>query len=855
MLWGREADQALVAGLLARARAGHSAVLVLRGDPGIGKTALLRQAAAAATGMTVLRCTGVQTEAEVPFAALHQLLRPVLPEADPPPALRAALGLGPSTGGDQLLIGVALLTVLANLAERRPVACLVDDAHWLDHASAQALRFAARRLEAESVALLVATRDVFASDLPTHVLPPLGADAAEHLVAALPATVRARVLAEAAGNPLALLELPHSAAAAAGVSPPDDDRRPLPLPDRIQQAFAARLDALPPDALLLAAADDEADLATLLRAGAHVDALAQAERARLIEVADGRVVFTHPLLRAAAYRHPTFDRRLAAHRALAAAVGDPDRRAWHLAAAAAGADEEAATALEQAAERARGRNGFAATAAALQRAADLSVDPARRAARLEAAAEAADTAGQPDRARALLDRLPPGAAVALRAKLAFDEGDAAAAHDLLLAGGTGPMLFTAARNAWQLGDRARLAEVSRLLHARGAPAAAGLDAALAIVEGTTPPRAGLDAMAELVAAGLDAARATPEGSTTRQADPDAVAELRAAGQELDAAFVAGLLGDFATTRTIATAVVARARADGAPGRLPRALATLAAAELHLGLFRDAAVAAFEARPLGGPVEGMLAWLAAVRGEDSAEAAGTVPAPGFAGLGRGRAAEPAWTEWALALADLGRGRAAEASDRLEECRSVFATPDRVEAAVRAGRRERAEAACARLEAWAATGTSPWADAALTRCRALLTDSLDVPGGFPWEAARTRLAIGERLRRERRKTEARTHLRAAAELFDRLGAAPWSARARFELRAAGERVSGPAPADDALAALSPQELQIVRLVAAGRTNREIATMLFISPKTVAYHLYRAFPKLGVTSRTQLARLDLT
>ncbi|WP_433213351.1 AAA family ATPase [Dactylosporangium sp. CS-047395] len=820
VLWGREAEQAQLARVLSRARAGESAALVLLGDPGIGKTALLTQAAAAASGFTVLRCAGVETEAEVPFAALHQLLLPIMDRADAlvdaqSAALRAALGLGPPAPGDLLLVGAAVLSLLA---EASPVACFIDDAHWLDDASAACLRFVARRLQAESIAMVFAAREF--AGLPAHRVPPLSPEAAAHLVADLPSPVRARVLTAAAGNPLALLELPRTF--------PDD--RPVPLPARIQDSFATRLDTLPPDALLLAATDDRADLSTLLRAGADLTALSQAERAGLIEVLDGRVVFTHPLLRAAAYRHATFDRRLAAHRSLAAAVDDPDRRAWHLAAAATGPDEEAAVALEQAAERARGRTGYAATAAALQRAADLTAASPKRLARLVAAAEAADVAGRPDQVRALLDRLPPSEAIRLRAKLA---PDAATAHELLITGArdaprsvAGPMLFEAARNAWQQGDRARLAEVSGLLHERGLRSAAGLDAALATIDGETPSRDGMRAMAELVAA----------------------------AEDIEAAFVAGLIGDFTASRAIAASAVARAREEGAAGRLPRALATLAAAELHLGRFRDAVTTAAEglqlATDLGGPtqqLDGILAWIAAARGEDA-------ECIRLAATG-----DPAWSAWALALLDLGRGRATEASDRFESAhrgpagrhmQAVYSAPDQIEAAIKAGRRDRAEAVYVRFESWATTCDTDWSNAALARCRAALTEAAGVPD-LPWEAARTHLIVGERLRRERRKHDSRVHLRTAAELFDRLGAAPWADRARAELRAAGEATT-PAPEHDTL---SPQELQIARLAAAGKTNREIAAMLFISPKTVSYHLYRAFPKLGVTTRTQLARLDLS
>ncbi|WP_238007358.1 LuxR C-terminal-related transcriptional regulator [Dactylosporangium sp. AC04546] len=903
MLVGRDADEALVGEVLGRARAGHSAVLVLLGDPGIGKTALLEQAAVTAPGMTVLRCAGVETEAEVPFAALHQLLRPALDRVAALPvvqaaALRAALGTGPAAGGDQLLVGVAVLSLLAELAEDRPVLCVVDDAHWLDRASAQALRFVARRLQAEAVAVLFGARDEFdPAGLASHRLGGLDPSAAERLVEAstpgLPEAVRRRVVAESAGNPLALRELPRTGSSA--------DGRPLPLPDRIQSAFAARLDRLPPaarTALLIAAADAAADLGTVLRAleiaGLGAAALAAAEEAGLVQVADGRIAFTHPLLRAAAYRHTTFDRRLAAHRALAAALGetagfeggapatdgagDPDaadRRAWHLAAAATRPDEAVARALDGAAERARGRKGYAATAAALERAAELSVTEASRAGRLVAAAVAANEAGRPEQTHAVLERLPKGFATPrvyeLRAKLAFDEGAAASAHEHLVAGaaavaGTdrvaaGLMLVDAARNAWQLSDPPRVAEAAELLHKLGLRQEDGLDPAVAAVTGAARllvdgPAAGLAEMRRMVA---DAHIGPPN--------------LR-----LNAAFVAGLVGDFEASREIAAAVAARSRAEGAVGWLPLAHVTLAAAELYLGRFRDAVATAAEGLQLAadtgqpnraGYLEGVLAWIAAARG-DAGECVRLAERCHVRYQTNHIANGLAWAEWALALLDLGQGRAAEASERLtaalagpvrHQIQAVYFAPDQVEAAVRAGDRATAEAACERFAEWADAARVPWADSVLQRCRALLApgggEALFAAavggGGRPWEAARTHLAYGERLRRDRRKTEARTHLRTAAELFERLGAEPWSRRARAELRAAGEQPA--VSVGDAAAALSPQELQIVRLVAAGLTNREIGAQLFISPKTVSYHLYRAFPKLNVSSRTQLARLDLS
>jgi ATP/maltotriose-dependent transcriptional regulator MalT len=430
------------------------------------------------------------------------------------------------------------------------------------------------------------------------------------------------------------------------------------------------------------------------------------------------------------------------------------------------------------------------------------------------------------------------------------------------------MLVDAARNAWQLSDPARVEEAARRLHALGLTPADGLDPAVAAVNGaaellTGRTAAGVTAMRGLVAAGRAAATAP--------------ANLR-----LNAAFVAGLVGDFEAGREISAAVAARVRAEGAVGWLPLAHVTLAAAELYLGRFRDAEATAVEGLQLAadtgqpnraGYLEGILAWIAAARGD--ADECGRLAERCHQRYTRNHIANGlAWAEWALALLDLGQGRAAEAADRLaaalagpvrHQIQAVYFAPDQVEAAIRAGHRASAEAACERFADWAGAARQPWADAMLHRCRALLSPdwrthfaaalSLHATSGRPWESARTHLAFGERLRRERHKTEARAQLRTAAEIFERLGAEPWARRARAELRAAGEQPAAAPPArGDALAALSPQELQIVRLVAAGLTNREIGAQLFISPKTVSYHLYRAFPKLNVASRTQLARLDL-
>lgn len=894
MLLGRDRDRQVVDELLDRARQGHSAALVIGGDPGIGKTTMLAYAAGRATGMTVLRGTGIETEAEIPFASLHLLLRPALGHVDALPgpqaaALRSAFGMGPATRDDQLLVGLAVLSLLSELADDAPLLCLVDDAHWVDLASAAALRFAAHRLHAEGVCMLFGARDGFeAAGLPEHRLHGLDQDSAARLLAdrRLPEAARERVIRESAGNPLALLELPSDA--------PDGYGSPLPLPRRIQEAYAARIAALPPDAqvvLVVMALEDGGTLDVILRAaadlGAGPAALGTAERSGLIRLAGGRAAFTHPLMRAAAYQHGAIDLRLAAHRSLAGLLADqPDRQAWHLAAAAIGRDERVALALEQAAERAIDRNGHAGAAAALERAAELAEDQQARARRLTGAAVAAADAGQPGRAKELSERATALAAdpgqlarlAELRARIAFDEGAPYTAHDLLVSGAesvattdraaAGMMLVDAARNAWQLSDPGRVAEASDRLHALGLRPEDGLDPAVAAVTGAARllidgPDKALPAMRGLVAAGNGLGSGSPA--------------LR-----VNAAFVAGLVGDFRTGRDIAAAAADECRAQGKIGWLPLVHVTLAACELYLGRFADAEAVATEGLRLAadtgqanraGYLEGILAWIAAARGD--AVRCAELAARSHDRFDVSRIANHlAWADWARALLDLGQGRFGEALDRFEEAmdgpvrhqiQAVYFAPDQIEAAVRTGRP--AADALLRFEAWALASGLDWARAVLHRCHALLEPDWDraddhfraavrlhAGSGRPWETARTRLAYGERLRRERHKSGARPHLRAALETFERLRAHPWAERARTELRASGD-TSSAAAATEVLTALSPQELQIVRLAAAGLTNREIGAQLFLSPKTVSYHLYRAFPKLGVASRSQLAGLDLT
>jgi DNA-binding CsgD family transcriptional regulator len=938
MLHGRSGETARVDELLAGARAGHSGVLVLRGEPGVGKTALLDYAAAGATGMRVLRGTGIESEAELPFAALHLLLRPGTGRLGvlPPPqaaALRGAFGLAgapAAVGADRFLIGLAALSLLAELAEAElagdgALLCLIDDAHWLDRASADALLFAARRLEEEGVVLLFAAReDGFdASGLPELTLGRLGRDASRALLAervpGLPPGVADRVLAEAAGNPLALLELPaaldelpagpgDSRVSPAGLAASPQFPAPLPLPRRIQQSYYRQVAGLPAAArtfLLVAAAEESGDLGLVRRAaralGVPAAAADTAERSGLI-IADAQAVaFRHPLVRAAVYQGATSAERAAAHAALAAALDEPltgdlgaDRRAWHRAAAVAGPDESVAAELEQAAARARQRLGHAAAAAALERAARLTPDRPGQARRLIAAAGAALDAGRPDAAAALAGRAQhltaepgPLAEIArVRAWVAMDRGAMRSVHELVVAGagpiaGSDPaaaagMLLLGAIAGWWAGDAKLVQDVADRMAGLG-PSGPGPGAL--VFAGLVPGPGVLQAMADLLAG-------RPAPAVPRLAELVA-AVRRDRPEHLDVRFYAAnmamLAGDFGSAGDLMLSTALACRTQGVIRFLAPLSLGLSYAYFGQTRFRAAAEAAAEglrlAQDTGQPVRvaglhSMLALLAAVGGDEprcrelAARALGQFAAEEVANVAT-------VAEWALALLDLGLGRYAAALERFELTASgplrhyiqpLLFTPDQIEAAARLGAAGRAAEPLARFAAWAEATGQPWALAVRHRCQALAQDGdpgphyrealrLHAGSGRPFEHARTALLYGEWLRRNRRGTDARAHLRAALALFERTGARPWADRARAELRAAGEPVAPGAPAPDRLSLLTPQELQVARLAASGATNRDIAAQLFISPRTVSHHLYRAFPKLGVTNRTALARLDLT
>jgi DNA-binding CsgD family transcriptional regulator len=906
VLYGRETECAVIDRVLEDARRSRSGALVLRGEPGVGKTALLSYATEHAPDMCVLRGVGVEPESELPFASLHQILRPALGRSDAIPelqqrALRGALGLAPAEGHDRFLIALAVLSLLSELSEERPLLCVVDDAHWLDPPSADVLLFVARRLDAEGIALLLATSDTGGatfrpSDLPELVVGGLDPDASDALLlerlGSPPAPHVRDVLSKLTrGNPLALIEL--SSALTAGQL---QGREPLPEHPRVgmalERAFLTRAGRLPAPTqtlLLVASAEGSGDLGLVLRAAAKLGvepgSLEPAELAGLVQVDEAGIVFRSPLVRSVVYRAAPFGRRQAAHRALADALAgeaDADRRTWHRSAAAVAPDDEVAEELDRSAERARRRGGHAAAAVALERAADLSSAPAVAGRRLAAAAGDAWMAGRADRARALLQRATPLVSEPrtradldhLRGQLQLGSGNREVAYEILLtsaeavaavdAGRAARILAEAGRAAWGAADLPRLIEVGRRMEA--------LDL----------PERGPEVFPAKVMIGLgrllqgDAGTAVPLiRAAVSQADRDDPEQLQVAGA------VSIFTGADRTAHELLTRAAARARTLGAVSTLPRILTPFVPLEMWQGDFPSATAHAAEglrlAREAGqehlaAQFLAALAWIAAVQGrtEECATLAAGALEPG--GVRPLRSAVAIAT-WALALSDIGAGDWQQAIARLEAVAAPqspqshpqvarLAAADLVEAAHRAGRLDVAQTALARFETFARPTAAPWTLALLSRCRALLSagavaerffqEALErhADGGRPFDEARTRLLYGELLRRARRRAEARRQLRSALETFERLGATPWEERAGPELRATGETARKREPST--LTQLTPQQLQIVRLVAQGATNKEAAAQLFLSPRTVDYHLRNVFVKLGISSRAQLIRL---
>jgi DNA-binding CsgD family transcriptional regulator len=904
-LVGRERECAAIDRLLDASARGEASSLVLRGEAGIGKTALLTYAAERGDNRTVLRTAGVEAESDLAFAGLFGLLRPIVDKLDELPetqaaALSGALGLAPSLGSDRLLVSAATLSLLAAAADEGPLLCLIDDAQFMDAASAEALVFCARRLEAEPVAMLFAAREgearrFAAPSLPELVVEGLGAEAAGQLlrasapVAADP--VREWLLAEAAGNPLALLELPSGLSEAQLLG-----RAALPeatpLTSRLRSAFVQRVDRLPDatrTALLIAALDEGGELATVVRAagetGLPEDALDSAETAGLLRLDGGRVVFRHPLVRSALHESSTLSQRRGAHAALAAALigaEDADRRAWHLALATLATDEEVAVALEASARRYQARAGHASAATAFVRAAELSADEDRRTRRLAASAEAAWAAGQPERARELIARALPLATaqvrvglLQLRGRIEVATGDLRSAVAVLLeaadasedASLTLELLIEATEAAEYAGDYAQAAALGARADAIG-PRSETDRFRIAALNGVA---------AEVVGDHERAAPLLHEAirRAERLEDPQAL---------LWAAFIptmgnmGGTLGD---ALPYATRAVTIARERGLLSILPTALSQQANALTGQGRFSLAYAAAEEGIRLASDFGHRLgaSWLLtnlatldALRGDEAQARAHADEAIELAGVS-GPILIVGYAEWALGQLDLTLGRPGEATDRLllvsagerpesNPLTALWSIPDLIEAAARSGRLDETADRLDRYESWVQHSPSAARLSVLARCRALAGEG-DVRERFetalapnatlsPFLQARTELLYGEWLRRERQRVEARRHLRRAADLFRQVGAPPWEERAEAELRATGEKARRRDPST--LDQLTPQELQIAGLVATGMTNREIAAQLFLSPRTIDYHLRKVFSKLGIASRTELVQMGV-
>jgi DNA-binding CsgD family transcriptional regulator len=882
--------------LVSGVRAGQSRVLVLRGEAGVGKTALLEHLSATAEACRVVRASGIESEMELAFAGVHALCMPMLSRLARLPgpqreALSTAFGLSTGPAPDRFLVGLAVLSLLADATEEQPLICIIDDAQWLDRVSAQTFAFVARRLLAERVGLVFAVRESgeeqeFAR-LPELVIEGLPADDARTLLdavipGALDARVRDRILGEAGGNPLALLELPRgrtSIAMAGGFGLPGQ----MPLTSRLEQGFVRQLESFSADTrrlLLLAAAEPVGDVTLLWRAaerlGIGSDAAAPAQAAGLVEIGS-RVQFRHPLVRSAAYRAaPAHDRR-EAHRALAGATDarlDPDRRAWHRARAADGPDEDVASELERSADRAQSRGGLSAAAAFLQRAAELTPDRAMRVERSLAAAEAkldvVDLASASELLAAAelgpVDELQRARLERLSAQIVFVRGRGRDAPPLLLAAARrlDPLDPAMARETYLE------AIASAMFAGRLGAGPDEREVAEAVRASDRGPMRGaadqlLDALVTRFIEGY-AAGVEPLSRALR-----AFAESNGGGPDRRwlwlACRMAQDLWDDELWYALATRGVRIARDTGALHLLPNALNYLAALNVHSGAFATAAGLIDEVDALTEatglpPLKHAAAMLAAARGDES-------PALmdwGFRNMtARGEGSGVSLWWWDKALLHNGRCRysealaaARQACEREDAIAYGWALAELIEAGVRSDQSSEAATALERLsERTQASGTE-WALGVEARCRGLVSDD---EAGYQEsverlarsravvELGRSHLLYGEWLRRENRRVDAREQLRAAHDMFSRMGAEAFAERARRELSATGETVRKRTA--ETLDTLTTQEAQVARLAAAGRTNPEIGAELFISPRTVEYHLRKVFTKLGISSRKELRR----
>ena len=891
---------------MASVREGLSRALVLRGEPGVGKSALLEYLVRRASGCGIAQAAGVESEMELAFAGLHQLCAPFVDRLDRLPgpqreALGTALGLREGGAPDRFLVGLSVLSLLSDAAEDRPLVCVVDDAQWLDGASAQALAFVARRLGAESVGLAFAVREPTGEQhlegLPELVVGGLDHGDAQALLEAvvtgpLDERVRDRVVSETRGNPLALLELPRGRTPAelAGGFGLNGGPENVDPPARIEERFQERFGELPPATrllLLVAAAEPVADPLLVWRAAAALGieggAADPATTAGLIELG-AQVRFRHPLVRSAVYRAAVPADRRRVHEALAEATDaevDPDRRAWHRAQATAGLDEDVAAELERSASRARARGGLAAGAAFHERAAELTPDPKRRAQRALAAAQGKHQAGAPDAALHLLamaeagplDELERARAQLLHAQITFATTRGRDAPPLLLAAAKRlEPLDAALAHATYLEAFAAAFVADRL--------AAGGDArevAAAVLAADWQPLR-LPRPCDLMMNAL--ARLTCEGYVIgAPALKEALRAFRdvrlSEEEELRwlwlACHIARALGDDVAWDELTARQVELARRAGALLLLPVALDDRIHVDLFAGRIAVAMSLAAEAAAvveatgsritLRGPIA-----LANWRGQE-AEARTLTEARREEVMSRGEGLWLAHTDWGSAVRYNGLGRyddALAAAERAAEDPRGLGTPtwvlaDLIEAAVHSGKPERAAGPLERLAEIAEANGTDWALGFLARSRALLAerqaaDSLYREGierlgrtRIRVALARTLLVYGEWLRRENRRVDAREQLRAAHEMLTDVGMEAFAERARRELLATGETVRKRSV--ETLDDLTPQEAQIGRMAADGFTNPEIGAQLFLSPRTVEWHLRKVFAKLGISSRRQL------
>lgn len=901
--------------LLDQARGGTGAALVVRGEPGVGKSALLSDLTALAQqpaeggSMRVLRTAGVESESPMPYAALHRLLRPAVrldrlpsPQAR---ALRVVFGLADGPPVEPFLVGLATLSVLTDVAQPdRPLLVVVDDAHWLDSASAEALLFAARQLGPDPVAMVFAARtgdpagiEFDASGLSVLTLGGLDDGAARALLRerggeVLSGEVAERLVRDTGGNPLALLEMPTV------LSPAQlHGRDPLPprltLTANVERAFLDRSRRLPAQVqtlLLVAAADATGRAATVRQAAAAlgVDGAAwdDAERAGLLVVTGDVVAVRHPLVRSAVYQAATSVQQRGVHRALAEAVhvDDPDRATWHRAAAADGPDPDVADALAAVALRAEQRGGHVAAADAFERSAGLTVSRADRVGRLSGAARNAWGAGQAVRARALassarglaVDPLQRADIDRLRARIEVNLGSAVDAHRICT---------VAARSVADVdtGRALEMACAAALNRSYGADSGATLGAdtlsRLLVPTDTDDDRT---ACLRLL---LEALTACGDSDWPRVFP--ALERALDAGRQIDDLDVLANLGNTALhvghdegARFCYSAMESAAREAGAGMVVVYALERLIFAELPTGRWTGVRSCADEAlmlaRSVGQPTLtaaplAALALLAALTGSDALDdriaALEGVAARHPLGIMSGPVDDVRrWAEGSRAAADGDvQGALHHVSRMRVPALQRLAAVDRLEAAVRAGDPTRARGWVQELVPFAAGTRQPWALGVVELGRALTTtETVEAVSAFeravghyrhagrPYDLARAQLAYGELLRRLHRRVEARTHLRAALETFVELGAAPLVERATGELRASGETARKRDPST--LVDLTPMELKVAHLVSTGLSNKDVAARCWVSPRTVAFHLRNVFTKVGVSSRTELARLDL-